>query len=64
MRHDEARKRVYSRRKVCRFCADRNLTIDYKDSRFLRSFITERGKIAPGASPATAPGINDRSQQP
>jgi len=33
------------RRKVCRFCADKNRTIDYKDTKFLESFIKERGKI-------------------
>ncbi len=38
-------KRVFMHRKVCRFCADKNLQIDFKDSRMLRSFITERGKI-------------------
>jgi small subunit ribosomal protein S18 len=36
-----------SRRKMCRFCADTTLLIDYKDPRLLRSFITERGKIVP-----------------
>ena len=37
----------HSRRKACRFCADSDLVIDYKDARLLRSFITERGKIVP-----------------
>jgi len=41
------KRRVYHRRKVCRFCADSKLVIDYKDSRSLRYFITERGKIIP-----------------
>jgi len=36
-----------SRRKVCRFCADKKQTIDYKDPKLLRYFITERGKIVP-----------------
>jgi small subunit ribosomal protein S18 len=36
-----------SRRKVCRFCAEKILVIDYKDPRLLRGFITERGKIVP-----------------
>jgi small subunit ribosomal protein S18 len=40
-------KRTYHRRKVCRFCADSNLAIDYKDPRTLRYFTTERGKITP-----------------
>ncbi|MBF0468520.1 MAG: 30S ribosomal protein S18 [Desulfamplus sp.] len=41
------KKRFYQRRKVCRFCADTSIEIDYKDSKNLRSFITERGKIIP-----------------
>ena len=35
------------RKKVCQFCADKNETIDYKDTEKLRKFITERGKILP-----------------
>lgn len=46
--NDTGRKRkVYHRRKVCRFCADSKLEIDYKDARALKYFITERGKIIP-----------------
>jgi small subunit ribosomal protein S18 len=41
------KRRVYHRRKVCRFCADSKIVIDYKDSRNLKYFITERGKIIP-----------------
>ena len=41
------KKRPFQRRKVCRFCADKQATIDYKDPRTLRYFITERGKIVP-----------------
>ena len=41
------RRRRYGRRKVCRFCADSTLSIDYKDPRTLRYFTTERGKIIP-----------------
>jgi small subunit ribosomal protein S18 len=41
------KKRVFHRRKVCRFCADTSLVIDYKDTKSLRYFITERGKIIP-----------------
>ncbi len=35
------------RRKVCRFCADKAMLIDYKDVRALGNFLTERGKIIP-----------------
>ena len=41
------RKKIFSRRKVCRFCADKELVIDYKDVKVLRNFVTERGKIIP-----------------
>jgi small subunit ribosomal protein S18 len=41
------KKRFYHRRKVCRFCADSSLQIDYKESKSLKYFITERGKIIP-----------------
>lgn len=41
------RRRIYHRRKVCRFCADTSLQIDYKDSKALKYYITERGKIIP-----------------
>jgi len=44
---DKKKKRVFHRRKVCRFCADSTLVIDYKDSKSLRYFTTERGKIIP-----------------
>jgi len=33
------------RKRFCRFCADKNRTIDYKDIKTLESFIKERGKI-------------------
>ncbi len=41
------RRRGFGRRKVCRFCADKSLVIDYKDPQVLRHFITDRGKIVP-----------------
>lgn len=41
------RRRPMFRRKVCRFCADKTLRIDYKDLRTIGPFITERGKMTP-----------------
>ena len=41
------KKRFYNRRKVCRFCADSSLQIEYKDPKILKHFITERGTIIP-----------------
>jgi len=43
----DRRRRPFLRRKICRFCADKKLGIDYKNPRILRYFITERGKIIP-----------------
>ena len=45
--NNNKKRKIYHRRKVCRFCADSNLQISYKDSKALRYFITERGKIIP-----------------
>jgi len=41
------RRRPGGRRKVCRFCADKTLKVDYKDVRTLQTFITEGGKVVP-----------------
>ncbi len=46
-RQEGGKKRVYVRRRVCRFCQDENIGIDYKDPKLLKHFITERGKIMP-----------------
>ncbi len=41
------RGRFQARRKVCAFCADRNIIIDYKDTARLSRYISERAKIDP-----------------
>ena len=41
------RKRFFYRRKVCAFCADKNLKMDYKDVGLLRRFTTDRGRMIP-----------------
>ncbi len=43
----QRRKGGFTRRKVCRFCADSNLKLDYRDAKTLRLFVTETGKIIP-----------------
>ena len=40
-------RRSFSRKKVCRFCADPENIIDYKDVRQMQSFLSERGKMVP-----------------
>ncbi|MFQ5539796.1 MAG: 30S ribosomal protein S18 [Candidatus Binatia bacterium] len=41
------RRAMFRRKKVCRFCSDKELKFDYKDTRLLAQFITDRGKIIP-----------------
>lgn len=41
------KKERFIRKRVCRYCADPKLTIDYKDARLLAPYITERGRILP-----------------
>ena len=40
-------KKMFQRRKVCRFCADKKLVIDYKEPKTLRLFLSETGKLIP-----------------
>jgi small subunit ribosomal protein S18 len=35
------------KKKVCQFCAEKNININYKDVELLSKFITDRGKILP-----------------
>jgi small subunit ribosomal protein S18 len=37
----------FGRKKVCRFCAEKNTLVDFKDQATLKYFVTERGKIIP-----------------
>ena len=48
-RDDKKRKKkvFFRRRKVCRFCADKISTADYKDVKFLQQYIVDRAKILP-----------------
>jgi len=39
--------RSYSRVKVCQFCTDKNIEIDYKDVNLLQRYIDDTGKIRP-----------------
>ena len=41
------RRRGMGRRKICRFCAEKNAKVDFKDQATLKYFVTERGKIIP-----------------
>ncbi len=41
------RKRGFYRKKVCKFCVEPNIVIDYKEFKILKYFVSERGKIIP-----------------
>jgi small subunit ribosomal protein S18 len=45
--NNDALRRRGARKRVCKFCADKTATIDYKDPQALKQFITDRGKIVP-----------------
>jgi len=40
-------RRYFARPKICQFCADKHLAIDYKLGDVLRRFVTDDGKIRP-----------------
>ena len=42
-----AERKFFQRKRACRFCVEKTLSIDYKDMPLLRSFLTEMGKIIP-----------------
>ena len=47
---DEKKKkkmRMAPKRRSCRFCADKKVSIDYKNVRALGSFLSERGRLVP-----------------
>jgi len=41
------KRQFFRRRKVCKFCVEKIDLIDYKDTRILNQFVSERGKIVP-----------------
>ena len=43
----QRKKGGFVRRKVCRFCADSTLELDYRDTKTLRLFVSETGKMIP-----------------
>ncbi len=44
MRRERGRK---PKRRVCSFCVDHIIAVDYKDAQRLRRFLSDRGKILP-----------------
>jgi len=47
------KKRKVPKKKLCYFCTEHFVAIDYKDEDLLRRFMTERGKISPRRNTGT-----------
>jgi len=45
--HASGNKRFVAKPKICQFCADKSIKIDYKSVDVLRRFVTEDGRIRP-----------------
>jgi small subunit ribosomal protein S18 len=43
---DVSRRRL-GKKRVCKFCAEKESVIDYKDPQALKYFVSERGKVVP-----------------
>ena len=41
------KRRSFRRQKVCKYCVDKIDSVDFKDAKRLRNFMTDRGKIIP-----------------
>jgi len=41
------KRRSFRRQKVCKYCVDKIDSVDFKDAKRLRNFMTDRGKITP-----------------
>ncbi|KAA0231573.1 30S ribosomal protein S18 [bacterium] len=44
---------MLKKRRICRFCEEREIYIDYKDEKRLMRFVTEQGKIIPRRTSGT-----------
>ncbi len=40
-------RRGRKRKKICSFCANKVSQVDYKDTKFLQKYVTDRAKILP-----------------
>jgi len=47
MARPDGRKRKFFKKKYCKFCANKELVIDYKNVDIMKQFVGESGKIDP-----------------
>jgi small subunit ribosomal protein S18 len=41
------KRKMFTRKKACRFCTDKDFKADYKNPKLLSAFVSERAKIVP-----------------
>ena len=44
---------MIKKRRICRFCEENAIYVDYKDEKALQRFVTEQGKIIPRRTSGT-----------
>lgn len=44
---------MIKKRRICRFCEEKEIYVDYKDEKLLQRFVTEQGKIIPRRTSGT-----------
>jgi small subunit ribosomal protein S18 len=47
LNQDAPGRRRGGKKRVCKFCSDKEIAIDYKDPQALKYFVSERGKVVP-----------------
>jgi small subunit ribosomal protein S18 len=47
LNQDVPGRRRGGKKRVCKFCSDKEVAIDYKDPQALKYFVSERGKVVP-----------------
>ncbi|MBF0345513.1 MAG: 30S ribosomal protein S18 [Nitrospirae bacterium] len=50
---EQVKYKRFTRKKFCRFCAEKVVFIDYKDTKTLKSYLTDRGKLLPSRMTGT-----------
>lgn len=44
---------MIKKRRICRFCEEKEIYVDYKDEKLLQRFVTEQGKLIPRRTSGT-----------
>jgi small subunit ribosomal protein S18 len=47
LNQDAPGRRRMGKKRICKYCAEKEIVIDYKDPQALKYFISDRGKVVP-----------------